>query len=164
MEDILPSLPTLPVSITNSIEAARAGKHGKGFAVVADEVKKLAEGVTNSVIDITGIVTGIQQETGNVTEALENGYREVEEGTNQIIVSGETFNDISTAVKEVVNNIQTVTDNLSDITIESQEMNRSIQEIAAAGLEQTSASSQQTSSAMEEVSASSSDLLNWQRN
>lgn len=152
------------LALNAAIEAARAGEHGQGFSVVAEEVRKLAEGVSASVADITGIVTDIQGETVNVTDSLQKGYNEVESGTSQIVETGERFNGISSAVEEMVHNIQNVTTNLAEISSESQEMNRSIQEIAAvaeetsAGVEQTAASSEQSSSAMEEVHASSNDL------
>src|SRR5690625_3435079 len=68
------------LALNAAIEAARAGEYGQGFTVVADEVRKLAESVSESVTDITGIVTDIQHETKNVTESLENGYGEVEQG------------------------------------------------------------------------------------
>ncbi|MFZ3577032.1 methyl-accepting chemotaxis protein [Virgibacillus sp. DJP39] len=152
------------LALNAAIEAARAGEHGKGFAVVANEVRKLAEQVSISVADITGIVSGIQNETSIVTNSLNQGYSEVEQGTNQIRTTGETFKGISTAVTDMVQNIKTISDNLSTIASNSQEMNKSIEEIAAiseesaAGVEQTSASSQQTSSSMEEVSDSSDQL------
>ncbi|GAB4072988.1 methyl-accepting chemotaxis protein [Barrientosiimonas marina] len=152
------------LALNAAIEAARAGEHGKGFAVVADEVRKLAEQVSESVTDITGIVTNIQSESSTVTDALQSGYQEVEKGTGQIQSTGEKFEGISSAVNDVVTRIQTVTDNLSEVAAESQNMNSSIQEIAAvseesaAGVEETSASSQQTSSAMEEVANSADDL------
>src|SRR5699024_10213605 len=72
------------LALNAAIESARAGEHGKGFAVVADEVRKLAEQVSISVTDITEIVTNIQTESAVVTESLEPGYKEVEEGTSQI--------------------------------------------------------------------------------
>lgn len=152
------------LALNAAIEAARAGEHGKGFAVVADEVRKLAEQVSTSVTDITGIVGNIQNESSSVAVSLQDGYKEVEQGTNQIKTTGETFNKISTAVTEMVTNIKMVSSNLSDIAANSQEMNSSIEEIAsiseesAAGIEQTSASSEQTSSSMEEVAESSEQL------
>ncbi|RKD24231.1 hypothetical protein BEP19_07445 [Ammoniphilus oxalaticus] len=152
------------LALNAAIEAARAGEQGRGFAVVADEVRKLAEGVSVSVTDITEIVQSIQQETHSVTESLQTGYEQVEQGARHMMSTGKTFGEITEAVEHVVQNIDVVTTNLSDITKDSQEMNRSIQEIAAiseesaAGIEQTSASSQQTSSSMEEVTSSSSQL------
>ncbi|WP_010647793.1 methyl-accepting chemotaxis protein [Oceanobacillus massiliensis] len=152
------------LALNAAIEAARAGEHGKGFAVVADEVRKLAEQVGVSVTDITGIVQNIQAESTGVAESLQGGYQEVEKGTGQIKTTGETFNGITNAVKEMVSKIQTITDNLTAISSSSQDMSASVEEIAsvseesAAGVEQTSASAQQASSSMEEVSDSSDEL------
>ncbi|MFC4320458.1 methyl-accepting chemotaxis protein [Litchfieldia salsa] len=152
------------LALNAAIEAARAGEHGKGFAVVADEVRKLSEQVRLSVNDITIIVKSIQGETDVVTESLKSGYTEVEEGTNQIITTGKTFNQISQAVTNMVTNIQTVTEHLSNFSTTSQEMNNSIQEIAAisqesaAGVEEISATTEQSSSSMEEVANNAREL------
>ncbi|WP_042479135.1 methyl-accepting chemotaxis protein [Bacillus ndiopicus] len=152
------------LALNAAIEAARAGEHGKGFAVVADEVKKLAEQVSDSVLDITKIVTNVQNESTAVVESLSGGYQEVEEGTIQIEATGLKFNSINQAVMEMVNSITTITESLATLTKNSYEMNGSIEDIAAiseesaAGIEQTSASSEQTSAAMEEVAQSSNDL------
>src|SRR5699024_6360396 len=56
------------LALNAAIEAARAGEQGKGFAVVAEEVRKLAEQVSVSVTDITGIVNSIQSESSSVTK------------------------------------------------------------------------------------------------
>jgi len=152
------------LALNAAIEAARAGEHGRGFAVVADEVRKLAEQVSVSVTDITGIVDSIQNESSIVATSLQDGYEEVEQGTNQIRTTGETFAGINTAIIDMANSIQTVSANLADIVDNSEKMNASIEDIAAvseesaAGVEQTSAASQQTSSSMEEVAGSSEQL------
>lgn len=152
------------LALNAAIEAARAGEHGAGFAVVADEVRKLAEQSSASVLDISGIVDTIQNESGTVAKLLQDSYREVAAGTSQISTTGETFTGISTAVTEMSEGIGRVSGILASIATSSQEMNGSIEEIAAvseesaAGVEETSASSQQASSAMEEVAASSVDL------
>jgi methyl-accepting chemotaxis protein len=152
------------LALNAAIEAARAGEHGKGFAVVAEEVKKLAEQVSVSVTDITGIVGSIQQESSSVAQSLHVGYEEVTKGTEQIQITNKTFGQIDHAVTEMAQHIQSVSENLADITAGSQEMGSAVEEIAAiteeaaAGVEQTSASSQQTSSSMEEVAGSAEQL------
>ncbi|WP_026908886.1 methyl-accepting chemotaxis protein [Paucisalibacillus globulus] len=152
------------LALNAAIEAARAGEQGKGFAVVADEVRKLAEQVSLSVNDITEIVTSIQMESTNVSESLQEGYKEVQIGTEKIESTDETFGNISHAVSNMVESIETITNNLSSIAASSQEINSSIEEIAAiseesaAGVEQTSASAQQVSGSMEEVAGSSEQL------
>lgn len=154
------------LALNAAIEAARAGEHGKGFAVVADEVKKLAEQVSDSVMDITKIVTNIQLESSIVSNSLKEGYKEVEQGKIQIESTGKTFEEISEAVTNMANSITIISENLEEIAMKSQEMNESIVEIAsvseesAAGVEQTTASSQQTSSIMEEVAGSAEQLAN----
>lgn len=152
------------LALNAAIEAARAVEHGQGFAIVAFEVRKLAEQVSESVTDITGIVESIRRETSIVAETLQGGYQEVQQGTSQIKTTNETFKKISASVTEMANNIATVSENLATITENSEKMNTSIREIAsiseesAAGVEQTSASAQQTTSSMEEVTASSNEL------
>ena len=157
------------LALNAAIEAARAGEHGKGFSVVADEVRKLAEQSSASVTNITEIVNRIQSESSSVATSLQDGYKEVERGTAQIIETGETFGKISQANNEMVESIRIVSNNLSEMAASSQEMSSSIEEIAAiseesaAGVEQTSASSQQANGAMEEVANSSNDLAELAR-
>lgn len=152
------------LALNAAIEAARAGEHGRGFAVVADEVRKLAEQVALSVTDITNIVNNTQNEFNLVTKSLQTGYQEVEEGTNQIKLTNETFMNINEAVSKMVESIKFISANLSTIASSSQEMNGSIQEIAAiseqsaAGVEQTTAAAQQTNSSMEEIVGSANQL------
>ncbi|MCZ0702274.1 methyl-accepting chemotaxis protein [Natronobacillus azotifigens] len=152
------------LALNAAIEAARAGEHGKGFAVVADEVRKLAEEVTSSIGNITNIVNGIQKESNEVTNSLQNGYEVVEEGSKQIAVTGEKFVEINQSVSSMATMIQSISVQLTEIAEDSGKMNESIEEIAsvsqesAAGVEQTSASAEQLLGSMEEVTNSADHL------
>ncbi|WP_404454419.1 methyl-accepting chemotaxis protein [Oceanobacillus kapialis] len=154
------------LALNAAIEASRAGENGKGFAVVADEVRKLAEEVAKSITGITEFVTNIQNETRTISVSLNDSYKEVEQGTEKIQSTSETFTEINQAVGTMVDRIQVISTNLADLTGKSSSMSHSIEEIAAiaeesaAGVEETSASSEQTSSAMEEVANSSKQLAN----
>ncbi len=104
------------LALNAAIEAARAGEQGKGFAVVADEVRTLAEQVAVSVTNITSFVTNIQSETRLVADSLQAGYREVEKGTDQIIMTNETFQKINDMVTHMVKRVETITSDLAAVT------------------------------------------------
>lgn len=152
------------LALNAAIEAARAGEEGKGFAVVANEVRKLADQVSHSIFDITAIVTNIQSESNSVIEALTNGYKQVEIGSNQIQQTGKAFNQINGSVLDMASKVENITSQLSDITNHSQEINQSIDKIAsisqesAASIEETAATVQQTSSSIDLISKNADSL------
>ncbi|WP_407638893.1 methyl-accepting chemotaxis protein [Bacillus niameyensis] len=154
------------LSLNAAIEAARAGEHGKGFAVVATEVRKLSEQVSNSVGEITNIVKAIAGNSNDVVYSLEASFKEVENGTNQIQVTGKTFGKINESVTDMAAKIQGISVNLHDIAKNSIEMSKSVEEIAAvaeqsaAGVEQAAASTEQSSATMEEIAGSAEELAN----
>ncbi len=73
------------LALNAAIEAARAGERGSGFAVVADEVRKLAERTAAATHDIKSLVEEIRQETAAAAEAVEEGMRSVNVGSETIL-------------------------------------------------------------------------------
>ncbi|HXY62501.1 MAG TPA: HAMP domain-containing methyl-accepting chemotaxis protein [Nitrospirota bacterium] len=88
------------LALNAAIEAARAGEQGRGFAVVADEIRKLAERAARATKDITGLIKGIQVETGEAVTVMEEGTREVEEGTKLADQAGAALREIEQIVKQ----------------------------------------------------------------
>ncbi|MEH7386553.1 methyl-accepting chemotaxis protein [Bacillus sp. JJ1521] len=152
------------LALNAAIEAARAGEQGRGFAVVADEVRKLAEQVSESITDITSIVSDIQDESKQVVQSLDEGYQLVDEGTTQIKTTGETFTQLTGAIEAIGEQISTMATSLYGVLDDTKTINSAIENIAAvseesaAGVEQVSATAQQSSTSMEEVSSSAKSL------
>lgn len=152
------------LALNAAIEAARAGEHGKGFAVVADEVRQLAEQVNHSVTNISTIVGRMQKETGSVRQSLQQGYTEVQLGTEKISTTSVTFEGILGAIDQLTESVDTISSALSHIVTRTESIHASIEESvavseqAAAGVEQTSTTIQQTASTMEGISQSAEVL------
>ncbi len=72
------------LAINASIEAARAGEEGRGFAVVAEEVGDLATQSAAATKEVESIISTIQKEIVQVTEAMEVGNSRAAEGTRLI--------------------------------------------------------------------------------
>ncbi len=102
------------LALNAAIEAARAGEQGKGFAVVADEVRKLAERAARATKDITGLIKGIQVETSEAVTVMEEGTREVEEGTKLADQAGAALREIEQIVKQTATLMTNITRSAAD--------------------------------------------------
>ena len=137
------------LALNAAIEAARAGEQGRGFAVVADEVRALAERTTKATREIGEMIKAIQAETKGAVTAMEQGVREVEDGTGEASRSGEALQHILEQINDVtmqVNQIATATEEqtatTSEISRNMNEINEVVQSTARGAEESAQASSQ----------------------
>ncbi|MEN9250362.1 MAG: methyl-accepting chemotaxis protein [Gloeomargarita sp. SZTDM-1c_bins_89] len=75
------SVQTNLLSFNASLEADRAGDHGQGFRLVADEIGQLANLVRKETARIEALVRNIQQDTAEVSHAMESSTTAVAEGS-----------------------------------------------------------------------------------
>ncbi len=124
------------LALNASVEAARAGEHGRGFAVVASEVRQLATRSADAATDIRKLIaTSVDQ---------------VEAGTQQADLAGETMTEIMASVKRV-------TTLMEEIAVATQEQRSGINEvnIAVNEMEQTT---QQNAAMVEQASTAAIQL------
>lgn len=106
------------LSLNASIEAARAGEQGRGFAVVADEIGKLADQSSETVGDITQIVTEVIAAVQKMERSLTSTLTFLDETVladygNFMNVSEQYSND-ARFVNQTMSDIDTSIDNLNE--------------------------------------------------
>lgn len=137
------------LALNAAIEAARAGEQGRGFAVVADEVRALAERTTKATREISSMIKMIQQETAEAVGVMEEGVREVGQGTDEATRSGEALQEILQEISEVSIQVSQIATAAEQQTATSSEVSNSIQHITsiigdtARGAHETAAATKQ---------------------
>ncbi len=143
------------LALNASIEAARAGESGRGFAIVADEVRQLADRSAKSLKDIEKIVYQIQQETGAVMQAMEQGTQQVIDGTKRAQVAKSSLEDII----QVSNRIDALVLSIRADTVEQTVTSRAVAQV----MQSVELTAQETSQESQRVSVSLSNLVNIAR-
>jgi methyl-accepting chemotaxis protein len=140
------ALKTNLLAVNASIEAARAGEEGRGFAVVAEEVGKLASQSAAATKEIEQIVTNIQLETTQVSQAMEVGIAQVVEGTHQVSEAKHSLEKIFEVSRQIDQLVATISDN----TVSQAETSKSVKEL----IEQIATISKNTADSSRQISTS----------
>jgi len=144
------------LALNAAIEAARAGEQGRGFAVVADEVRALAERTTKATREISEMIKAIQSETKGAVSAMEEGVREVKQGTEEAAKSG-------SALQEILDQINAVSLQVNQIATAAEEQTATISEITG-NITQISAVVQLTARGSQDSSVAAAQLANLSEN
>lgn len=152
------------LALNAAIEAARAGEHGRGFAVVADEVRKLAEQSREQAGEIANLIHGIQNESQNAVDVMQQGIEKVDGGTVAVDSAGATFNEIVTMVSEVaesskrmaelVGDLKSGADHITEAIVSIDDKSRSV----ASEAESVSAATEEQTASMHEIATASRKL------
>ncbi|BAQ66762.1 methyl-accepting chemotaxis protein [Geminocystis sp. NIES-3709] len=138
------ALKTNLLAINASVEASRAGEQGQGFTVVAEQVGALAEQSATATKEIAKIVTNIQLETQEVSQAMEVGTTQVVDSTRlveatkqrleTVLERSQRINDLMQSISQAtVTQTDTsalVTELMQQITRFSEERLKSSQEVS----------------------------------
>jgi methyl-accepting chemotaxis protein len=138
------------LALNASIQAAMAGEAGRGFAVVAEEVERLAERSTNATKKIANLVKTIQSETNEAVTAMEEGTREVVEGSKLANQAGQALTEIDKVSGRLAELIQS-------ISLAANQQARASEGVAKA-MTEISDVTQQTASGTKQAAASVNNL------
>jgi methyl-accepting chemotaxis protein PixJ len=151
------ALQTNLLAINASIEAARAGEEGRGFAVVAEEVAQLATQSSAATKEIEKIVSTIQRETSEVTQAMELSTAQVVEGTKSVELTKLSLREIIDQSKEIDAFLQSISESAIEQVKSSESMKLVMTGVAQVSA-QTSTSSSQVSNSLQATVAIAREL------
>ncbi len=118
------------LALNAAIEAARAGETGRGFAVVADEVRKLAERTTAATAEIEQTISGIQNDTVSVVDAMNDALPQVELGVQLANSAYESLQAIADGANRTVDRVRDVANATQEQGVASTAIAQRVEQVA----------------------------------
>ncbi len=97
---------TSVLALNASMQAVAAGDAGRGFAVVADEVKRLAENARQATQQIASLVSAIQADTVETTQAMNSTIAQVVDISKLAERAGSQMQQTRTTTEDLVNSVR----------------------------------------------------------
>ncbi|MEO4055391.1 HAMP domain-containing methyl-accepting chemotaxis protein [Solibacillus sp. CAU 1738] len=154
------------LALNAAIESARAGEAGKGFAVVADEVRKLAEESSNAANHIRQLINEIKHNISQTMDSMTDSYEAVKKGSTLVNDTGEAFEKILHAVKDVSEHTSEATSISKEVENIIANLQKSVQQISslyenlASYSVEIAASTEEQTATVEDVSVAANHLSN----
>jgi methyl-accepting chemotaxis protein len=144
------SVQTNLLSFNASLESDRAGEQGQGFRLIADEIGQLANLVRKETARIEALVRNIQQDTADVSNAMESSTSAVVEGSLLVQKTQQVLQQLAQLSGQMAEYQEAIAGQTQSHLRVSSQVQTAMENVAAIAAT-TSAAAQEVGSALQEL-------------